>query len=150
MALLQGVMRNRSRAMVLCCCHLQKDSMPSATYQLIMQAMNVRQQVLCMYKGHARAFCPIILGHTAGRERVLAFQFAGGASSGLPRGGQWKCFDIADMSEVELREGRWYSGRSHRKPQYCVAEVELDVNPDSPYDPKRVTTPPSGKPRRKR
>ncbi len=123
-------------------CNVQKVSMPSQTYQLIMQAMHERRQVLCMYGGFARALCPIILGHTAGRERVLAFQFAGGASRGLPRGGQWKCFDIAEMSEVELREGRWHSGRSHRHPQHCVAEVELDVNPDSPYEPTRpIATP---------
>jgi len=125
---------------------VQKAGMPSATYQLIMQAMLARRQVLCIYGGFARALCPIILGHTAGRERVLAFQFAGGASSGLPPGGQWKCLDIAEMSEVELREGRWHSGRSHRQPQHCVAEVELDVNPDSPYEPKRsIATPRSRK-----
>ncbi|MGC2774381.1 MAG: hypothetical protein WA418_01960 [Bradyrhizobium sp.] len=124
--------------------------MPSPTYQLIMQAMVARQQVLCTYGGFVRALCPIILGHTSGRERVLAFQFAGGASSGLPPGGQWKCFDIAGMSEVELREGRWHSGRSHRQPQYCVAEVELDVNPDSPYEPKRGMPPHSSKPGQKR
>jgi hypothetical protein len=111
--------------------------MSSATYQLIMQAMRTRQQVLCIYGGFARALCPIILGRTGDRERVLAFQFAGGASRGLPPAGQWKCFDVDRMGEVELREGRWHSGRSHRQPQYCVAEVELDVNPDSPYDPKQ-------------
>ncbi|UFZ05199.1 hypothetical protein LQG66_02425 [Bradyrhizobium ontarionense] len=125
--------------------------MPSATYQLIIQAMIARRQILCMYRGFARALCPIILGHTVGRERVLAFQFAGGASRGLPPGGQWKCFDVADMSEVELREGRWHSGSSHRQPQHCVAEVEVDVNPDSPYGPKRsIATPRSRKPGRKR
>ncbi|WP_315800359.1 hypothetical protein [Bradyrhizobium sp. SZCCHNS3002] len=125
--------------------------MPSPTYRLIMQAMLTRQQILCIYGGFARAICPIILGHTAGRERVLAFQFAGGASSGLPPGGQCKCFDVTGMSEVELRQGRWHSGRSHRRPQYCVAEVELDVNPDSPYEPKRpIATAQRGKLRRKR
>lgn len=138
------------RPTVLCCCIVQKASMPSPTYQLIMQAMITRQQVLCMYGGFARAICPIILGHTAGRERVLAFQFAGGASSGLPPGGQWKCFDVADISEVELRQGRWHSGGSHRQPQHCVADVDLDVNPDSPYDPKRPITPQRGEIRRKR
>ncbi|MGJ4950313.1 hypothetical protein [Bradyrhizobium sp. HKCCYLS20291] len=45
------------------------------------------------------------------------------------------------MSEVELRQGRWHAGRSHSQPQYCVAEVDLDVNPDSPYDPKQPATP---------
>jgi hypothetical protein len=125
--------------------------MPSATYQLIMQAMLARQQVLCTYRGLARELCPIILGHTDGRERVLAFQFAGGSSSRLPHGGDWKCLDVAEMNDVALREGRWHSGRSHRQRQHCVAEVEFDVNPDSPYDPKRsIATPRSSKTGRKR
>jgi hypothetical protein len=118
----------------------QTASMPSPTYKLITQAMVSRRQVLCIYRGFARELCPIILGHTEGRERVLAFQFAGGSKSGLPQGGQWKCLDVAEMSRVKLREGRWYSGHSHRGPQHCVADVDLDVNPDSPYQPKRSIT----------
>ncbi|WP_257164600.1 hypothetical protein [Bradyrhizobium sp. SRS-191] len=123
--------------------------MASPTYDLIIRAMITRQQVLCLYRGHARAICPIILGHRAGRERVLAFQFAGGASRGLQPGGQWKCFDVAGMSELELREGRWHSGPRHSQSQSCVAQVDLDVNPDSPYGPKRSATPVGGKPRRR-
>ena len=72
----------------------------------------------------------------AGEVEVLTPGGIRGKSGGLPPGGQWKCFDISGMSEVELREGRWHSGRSHSQPQYCVADVELDVNPDSPYVPR--------------
>jgi hypothetical protein len=111
--------------------------MTSSTYQLIVQAMTERKQVLCMYEGFARALCPIVLGHKQGRERLLAFQFAGGASKGLPPGGQWKCFDLAKMTETELRRGRWHAGTAHTQPQHCVDEVDLDINPESPYAPRR-------------
>jgi hypothetical protein len=85
-------------------------SMPSLTYQLITQAIIMRREVLCTYGGFARELCPIVLGHTEGRERVLAFQFAGGSKNGLPQGGQWKCLDVAEMSKVKLRGGRWFLG----------------------------------------
>jgi hypothetical protein len=41
------------------------------------------------------------------------------------------------VRHARLREGPWRSGGSHRQPQGCVEEVDLDVNPDSPYEPKR-------------
>jgi len=111
--------------------------MPSSTYQLMVQAMMQRKQVLCFYKGFPRAMCPIILGHKNGRERVLAFQFGGGASEGLPPGGEWKCLELAKMDYVELRTGPWHAGRQHTATQHCVDEVDIDMNPDSPYEPKR-------------
>jgi hypothetical protein len=115
--------------------------MASPTYRLIAQAMQERKQVLCLYEGFARALCPIMLGHKQDRERVLGFQFAGNASTGLPRGGQWKCFDLAKMAEVELRSGRWHAGTRHTQPQYCIDRVDLDMNPESPYTPSRRVKP---------
>jgi hypothetical protein len=117
--------------------------MQSKTYRLIAQAMAERQQVLCLYEGFARALCPIVLGRSKGEERLLAYQFAGGASQGLPPQGQWKCLQLSKMSEVELRRGRWHAGSSHKRPQGCVSEVDLDVNPKSPYRPRRRLGAPS-------
>lgn len=111
--------------------------MPSQTYELIAHAMATRQQVLCVYLGHARALCPTILGHTDGEECTLAYQFAGGASSGLPPGGEWKCLRVSNMTNVELRQGKWLTGSRHSKRQMCVKDVDIDVNPASPYEPKR-------------
>ena len=111
--------------------------MPSETYRLMARAMAERKQVLCMYEGFARALCPIVLGHNGGEERMLAYQFAGGARTGLPRGGQWKCLQLAKMSEVGLHDGPWHAGSSHKRPQGCVSEVDRDVNPRSPYRPNR-------------
>jgi hypothetical protein len=99
--------------------------------------MQERKRILCIYEGFARAVCPIILGHTNGQERVLAYQFDGGSRGGLPPGGQWKCLDSATMSHVELSSGPWHTGRQHGEAQHCVDEVDIDINPDSPYAPKR-------------
>ncbi|MFL6811506.1 MAG: hypothetical protein ACJ8FD_21095 [Bradyrhizobium canariense] len=109
----------------------------SQTYDLIAQAIIERLQVHCSYQGHPRAICPALLGHTNGEEYTLAFQFSGGSSKGLPRAGDWKCLKIAEMRKVELRSGKWHAGSSHRESQQCVKEVDLDVNPLSPYKPKR-------------
>jgi hypothetical protein len=111
--------------------------MPSNTYTLFAGAMAGRKQILCTYDGYARELCPIILGHSRGQEKALAFQFGGGSSKGLPPGGEWKCLFLAKISNVRFRDGPWHSGDSHQQRQRCVEIVDLDVNPSSPYDPKR-------------
>jgi len=121
--------------------------MPSAIYRLIARAMSERKQVLCVYDGFPRAVCPVMLGHTQGQERALTYQFAGGASRGLPPGGQWKCLNLAKMTDVELRSGQWHDGASHKMPQYCIDDVDLDINPSSPYAPRR--SPPASTTRQK-
>ena len=109
----------------------------SQNYRLFEQAMAERTQILCMYDGFRRELCPIILGHSEGEEKALAYQFGGESRSGLPRGGEWRCLFLSNVSNVQLRKGRWYTGDSHGQPSRCVEIVDLDVNPDSPYDPKR-------------
>lgn len=111
--------------------------MPSETYRLFAKAIRERKQIVCTYQNYLREVCPIILGHTDGREQALTLQFAGGSSRGLPPGGQWRCLRLAEIGDVRLREGPWYSGEGHSQPQGCVEDVDLDVNPNSPYDPKR-------------
>jgi len=90
-----------------------------------------------MYHGYAREICPVVLGHSNGREKALTYQFAGRSKSGLPRGGEWRCLFLSEVSEAELRDGPWVAGSSHTQPQGCVLEVDIDVNPESPYRPKR-------------
>jgi hypothetical protein len=114
--------------------------MPSRIYALFAEAMTGRKQVLCTYNGYARELCPIILGHSHRQEKALVFQFGGGSSQGLPPGGEWKCLFLAKVGDVELRDGPWHSGDSHQQRQRCVEIVDLDVNPSSPYNPKRRLT----------
>jgi hypothetical protein len=44
---------------------------------------------------------------------------------------------LAKVSDAQLRDGPWLAGSSHSQPQGCVEEVDLDINPSSPYQPKR-------------
>lgn len=110
--------------------------MPSRTYALFAKAMSARRPVACIYQGHPRAICPIILGQSDGEEKALTWQFAGYGSRGAVRG-QWKCLTLSEVRDAEIVDGPWQSGRRHSQAQSCVKDVDLDVNPDSPYRPKR-------------
>jgi hypothetical protein len=110
--------------------------MPSPTYDLFAEAMAARKPIVCMYNSHPRAICPILLGYTDGAEKALTYQIGGIGSQG-PVHGQWKCLALADVSNAEIVDGLWRSGRRHSRSQSCVKDVDLDVNPDSPYNPKR-------------
>jgi hypothetical protein len=114
-----------------------KQPVPSVTYKLFAQAMDGRQQILCTYGGYARELCPIILGHSQGQEKALTYQFAGQSSTRLPPDGQWRCLFLSKVGNVRLRDGPWRVGDSHNRPQGCVEIVDLDVNPASPYNPRR-------------
>jgi hypothetical protein len=110
---------------------------PSHTYTLFEQAIRGRKQILCTYDGYLRELCPILLGRSQGQEKALTYQFAGQSSRHLPPGGQWRCLWLSKVNNVRLRDGPWYDGDSHTQPQGCVDEVDFDVNPESPYNPKR-------------
>jgi hypothetical protein len=123
----------------------------SETYQLFARAIIERRQIFCIYENHPRELCPIILGHSRGEEKALTYQFGGSSNSGLPPGGEWRCLWLAKVREAAPRDGPWHSGSSHTQPQGCVEIVDLDVNPASPYKPKRAAAPkPRKSDRRKR
>ena len=69
-----------------------------------------------------------MLGYKVGEEMALTFQFGGNSKSGLPPGGEWRCFALADVHNARLREGPWRTGKQHGNPQVCVDIVDLDVN----------------------
>ncbi|HEY1561534.1 MAG TPA: hypothetical protein VGF71_11680 [Caulobacteraceae bacterium] len=119
--------------------------MSSRSYELFATALLERKQVVCLYDGYRRELCPVILGHTKGEEAALVYQFAGESRSGLPAGGSWKCLRLAKTGDVQLREGAWIAGDSHQRAQACVEDVDFDVNPESPYNPRRPSTPTGGR-----
>ena len=89
--------------------------MPSRTYSLFVSAMAARQPVACMYQGHPRVLCPIILGHTNGVEKALTWQFDGTGSHG-PVHGQWKCLTLSDVRDAEMVDGPgWPAGSTARR-----------------------------------
>ena len=111
--------------------------MASGTYNLFEQAMVERKQITCIYEGGYREICPHILGHRKHNEVALTYQFAGTNSEGRPVNGEWKCLYLSKVRDAQLREGPWRGGSEHSQNQNCVNEVDLDVNPESPYKPKR-------------
>jgi hypothetical protein len=115
--------------------------LPSSAYKLFEQAMTSRQHILCRYHGRPRELCPIILGHSQGREKALTYQFGGESEKGLPPGGQWRCLWLSEVGDILLRDGAWHAGDHHNQPQGCVEVVDLDVNPASPYRLKREMLP---------
>jgi hypothetical protein len=103
--------------------------MASAAYDLFRKAILGEKQVTCTYQDKYRELCPLIIGHTKGEEKVLAFQFAGETSKGrLPLGGAWKCMFLAQVRDARLRDGPWREGASHKRTQVCVRDVDLDIN----------------------
>jgi hypothetical protein len=111
--------------------------MASVNYQVFEQAMRLRKQIVCRYRGYRRELCPIVLGHSQGEEKALTYQFSGESRSGLPLGGEWRCLWLSKVGGAQLRDGPWFAGSSHTQPQGCVEDVDLDVNSSSPYRPKR-------------
>jgi hypothetical protein len=51
--------------------------------------------------------------------------------------GRWKCLTLDKVSDVQLRDGPLHAGDRHTAPQTCINTVDLDANPDSPYNPRR-------------
>jgi hypothetical protein len=109
---------------------------PSAAHALFLAAMRERRQIVCRYQGHRREICPILLGRTGLEEKALVFQFGGSTSAGpVSPPGAWKCFRLAEVRDIALRDGPWHDGARHSASQSCMKMVEYDVNPDSPYAP---------------
>jgi hypothetical protein len=109
----------------------------SSTFKLIHKAILYRQQLVCTYQGYPREVCPYILGHKAGAEVVLVYQFAGRSNRGLAVEGDWRCFQVSEMRDVKAREGPWRGDAAHRKTQRCVDDVHIDVNTEVPNQPGR-------------
>jgi hypothetical protein len=98
------------------------------SYSTLRNAVLQKLIVTAQYGGYYREFCPHCLGTKRGREHVLGYQFAGSSSSGLPPGGEWRCFDVAKLSNVATRTGTWKTGSSHTRPQACVDNIDVEVS----------------------
>ncbi len=97
------------------------------TYQLLRAAVLNRQQAQFYYDGHLRVCCPHAVGMRDGKRRVMAFQFGGGSSNGLPPGGQWRCFEIVKIDGLGVQDGPWHTGSSHTRPNSCITIVDVET-----------------------
>jgi len=101
---------------------------PSTAYRIIWKAIRARKQIVCSYKNRPREVFPHILGYKAsGEEAVFMFQVGGESSQPLPPGGDWRCFDLDGIADIQVREGSWRGGSRHRQAQTCIQFVDVDV-----------------------
>ncbi|RDI10543.1 hypothetical protein [Comamonas sp. AG1104] len=103
--------------------------MKESIYDIIRSAIKNKQQVTATYKEHVRELCPHVIGTKSGRERALFYQFGGTSSQGTitPEQGAWRCLFIEELSNVSTRNGEWFTGANHSRPQSCVDNIDLEV-----------------------
>ena len=111
--------------------------MGSPIYELFVRAMIEERQVACVFKRRPRVLSLIILGHTGEEERALAWQTGGESSKPLPPGGAWRAVTLAEVTDARLLDSKLRRGTRRSGEQRWVTDVDLDVNPDSPYQPRR-------------
>lgn len=104
--------------------------MSSSVYDVIRNAIANKQQVTATYQEHVRELCPHVIGTKNGREQALFYQFGGTSSKGpiTPDQGAWRCLSIEELSNVSTRNGEWFTGANHSRPQTCVDNIDLEVN----------------------
>ncbi len=115
-----------------------KEATQSPTYRLFVEAMIDEKPIRCMYGEHVRDVHPIILGYNkTGEEVALNYQFSGETSTHLR---DWKCFYLSKVYDGKLQDGPSPKVPTTGGRNSCVDAVDLDVNPLSPYNPKRSLT----------
>ena len=109
----------------------------SATYRLVVTAMEERRLVLCRYQGRPRVLCPVVLGWSEDREKLLGYQLGGQSSRPLTTPEtRWRCLFLDEVSDAVLGEAWPEIDTPHQASQTCVREVDYDINPKSPFHPR--------------
>jgi hypothetical protein len=76
--------------------------------------------------------CPHVLGTKNGKTQALFYQFGGESNSrpiqpdGSPD--NWRCIELAKLSNVSIIEGIWHTAPNHSRPQTCVGDVDVAVD----------------------
>jgi hypothetical protein len=97
-------------------------------YALIRKAIVARESLTGLYDDYVRMFSPHIIGKDRdGQPAVLVFQYGGRERGGLPAGGEWQCFRVANLHAVRPNGDRWLVGPLYGKSIDCISEIDLSV-----------------------
>jgi hypothetical protein len=107
-------------------------------YTVLTEAITTKQQVTARYHDEERLFSPHALGTKRGVAHVLVYQYAGGSRTGLPPGGEWRCLNVEELSEIGLESGAWRTAENVFNPQSCLDEVEVLADPLPPRAASRT------------
>ena len=100
-------------------------------YELIKIAIKNKKQITCHYQGYYRELCPHVIGRKNGVEQALFYQFGGRSKTEgeiSPKNGKWRCLRIGELSSVASKDGNWYTGNNHSRPQSCVDDIDEVVD----------------------
>jgi hypothetical protein len=86
-------------------------------YSILADAISSKQQVVARYHDEERIFSPHALGTKRGVAHVLVYQYAGGSHTGLPPGGEWRCLNVEELSEIRLEPGAWRTAENVFNPR---------------------------------
>jgi hypothetical protein len=101
-------------------------------YSMLAEAIASKQQIVARYAGEERVFSPHALGTKRGVAHVLVYQYAGGSRTGLPPGGEWRCLNVDDLSEIRLEPGAWRTAPNVFNPQTCLDDIDVVAEPLPP------------------
>ena len=103
------------------------------TDEVLIEAIRAKQCLTGLYDGAVRHFAPHALGAAPdGTPAVFVFQYAGETTTGMPIGGQWRCFRLEGLSHLRPNEHRWRSRSNYNlKRQSCLAMIQVGL-PVSP------------------
>ena len=100
------------------------------SYQVIRQAVLDRHCLTAVYEGRVRHFSPHAIGQSNdGKTNVMSYQYAGESSQPLPSDGQWRCFRVDGLSEVQTNNDPWRTRDDHSRPNSCVTRIDVQVTP---------------------
>jgi hypothetical protein len=99
------------------------------TDDVLRAAIRDKQCLTGLYDGAVRHFAPHALGATAdGTPAVFVFHYAGETTSGMPTGGEWRCFHLNRLSRLRLNEHRWRSRSNYNlKRQTCLTMIKVGL-----------------------
>jgi hypothetical protein len=110
-------------------------------YRLVWTAVANKQPIEAMYQERLRLFCPHRLGrNSAGRLRVLCYQYGGESRSGLQPAGSpenWRCVALEKLSRVKLVDDLWRTAPNHSRPASCVVDADIDAENHAERDPQK-------------
>jgi hypothetical protein len=107
-------------------------------YSTLAEAIRNKQQVVARYHGEERIFSPHALGTKHGVEHILVYQFAGGSTTGLPPGGEWRCLSVEELTDIRLEPGAWHTAPNVFNPQSCLDEIDVVAEPLPPRGANRA------------
>jgi len=100
----------------------------TSTYRELRHAVLRRLVLAATYDGLPRTFCPYCLGSTENTELVFVLQIGGLSSRGsVNPDGEWKCFRVDRLFEIQAVNEQWREGPHHSGPQTCVREVDVSA-----------------------